>query len=87
MFERSEFSRRFEPREAQGTAVATGRSGTRPGEKHFWFLLVRQKEPARVACGSSYLPSIRQANLTTLIRHADLRDKFIDSATISGHLA
>jgi len=35
MFERSDFSRRFVPREAQGTPVATGRSGTRPGEKHF----------------------------------------------------
>ena len=55
MFERSEFPRRVEPREAQGTAVAEGRSGTRPGEKHFWFLLVHQKEPARAAGGSLYL--------------------------------
>ena len=56
MFERSEFPRRFDPREAQGTAVAAGRSGTRTGEKQLWFLWVHPKEPARAAGGSSYLP-------------------------------
>ena len=35
MSERSEFPRRVEPREAQGTDAAPHRIGTRPGEKHF----------------------------------------------------
>ena len=56
MFERSEFSRRFEPREAQGTAVAAGRSGTRPGEKpfdsHRWCSPFGPASPFAPLCGA-----------------------------------
>lgn len=50
-------SRTAPAREKRRAPMQPHRIGTRPGEKHFCFLLVPQKEAARAAGGSLYLLS------------------------------